>query len=75
MRSDQSSRTKVYHLIQIRHRDQVEAPLTDWLREAYELQDVLVATRAPVKRAVKKAAKKKVTKKKAAKKKTARTRR
>ena len=75
VRSDQSSRTKVYHLIRIRHRDQVEAPLTDWLREAYELQDVLVATRAPVTRAVKTAAKKKATKKKAAKKKAARTRR
>jgi hypothetical protein len=75
VRSDPSSRTKVYHLIQIRHRDQVEAPLTDWLREAYELQDELAATRAPVKRATKKAAKKKVTKKKAATKKTARTRR
>ena len=75
VRSDQSSRTKVYHLIQIRHRDQVEAPLTDWLREAYELQDMLVATRAPVKRAEKKAAKKKVAKTRAATQKTARTRR
>jgi hypothetical protein len=43
-RSDRSSRTKVYHIIRIRHRDQVEPPLTDWLREAYELQD------APAKR-------------------------
>ena len=31
-----ASRSKVAHLIQIRHRDEVEAPITDWLREAYE---------------------------------------
>jgi hypothetical protein len=34
-----SSRTKVAHIVAIRHRDEVEAPLTDWLREAYHLQD------------------------------------
>ena len=38
-RSMASSRTKVAHLIQVRHRDEVEAPLTDWLREAFHLQD------------------------------------
>ena len=38
-RSDASSKTKVYHIIQIRHRDEVEAPFTDWLQEAYALQD------------------------------------
>jgi len=32
-----SSRTRVAHTLQIRHRDEVEAPLTDWLAEAYEL--------------------------------------
>jgi hypothetical protein len=32
------------HIIHIRHRDEVEAPLTDWLREAYQLPDVLAAT-------------------------------
>jgi hypothetical protein len=26
-------------LIRITHRDEVEAPITDWLREAYDLQD------------------------------------
>jgi hypothetical protein len=31
-----SSRSKVAHLIHIKHRDEVEAPMTDWLREAYE---------------------------------------
>jgi hypothetical protein len=72
VRSDQSSRTKVYHIIQIRHRDQVEAPITDWLREAYELQDVLAAT--PPKKPMRKAAPQTATKKKTAtRKKTVRT--
>jgi hypothetical protein len=35
-----SSKTKVAHIVHVRHRDEVEAPLTDWLREAYHLQDV-----------------------------------
>lgn len=34
-----SSKTKVAHIVHIRHRDEVEAPFTDWLREAYTLQD------------------------------------
>jgi hypothetical protein len=34
-RVDRSSKSKFYHLLQIRHRDEVEPPLTDWLREAY----------------------------------------
>lgn len=36
-RVQQSSKTKFVHTIPIRHRDEVEAPLTTWLREAYEL--------------------------------------
>ena len=40
-RSDPASKAKVFHIIHIKHRDQVEAPITDWLREAYELSDVL----------------------------------
>ena len=40
-RSDRASKSKVYHIIHITHRDQVEAPIVDWLREAYELSDVL----------------------------------
>ena len=42
-RVDRSSKTKLWHLIRISHRDEVEAPITDWLREAYELEDVLAA--------------------------------
>jgi len=40
-RVDRASKSKVYHIIHIKHRDEVEAPITDWLREAYELSDVL----------------------------------
>ena len=40
-RIDRSSKVKVGHLIHIRHRDEVEAPITDWLQEAYEQSDVL----------------------------------
>lgn len=38
-----ASRTKLAHIIRIRHRDEVEPPITDWLREAYALQDMLTA--------------------------------
>lgn len=40
-RVDRASKSKVVHVIHIRHRDEVEAPVTDWLEEAYELSDVL----------------------------------
>ena len=42
-RIDRASKSKVVHVIQVKHRDEVEAPMTDWLREAYDLQDVLAA--------------------------------
>jgi hypothetical protein len=42
-RSDPASKSKIYHIIQIKHRDEVEAPITDWLREAYELSDALTS--------------------------------
>jgi hypothetical protein len=35
-RIDRASKSKLAHLIPIRHRDEVEAPITDWLREAYD---------------------------------------
>jgi hypothetical protein len=31
-----ASKTKIAHILHIRHRDEVEAPITDWLRQAYE---------------------------------------
>ena len=42
-RSDASSKSKFYNIIQLRHRDEVEAPITEWIREAYEQSDVLGA--------------------------------
>ena len=42
-RVDRTSKTKLVHVIHVRHRDQVEAPITDWLREAYDLSDVAAA--------------------------------
>ncbi len=52
-RVERASKSKLVHFIRITHRDQVEAPFTDWLREAYELSGVL-ATREPAKRVKKK---------------------
>jgi len=42
-RVERPSRTKVANVIRITHRDEVEAPLTDWLREAYEQSELLGA--------------------------------
>jgi hypothetical protein len=53
-RIDRASKAKIVHFIQIRHRDQVEAPITDWLQEAYDLSGTSTATTAkavPSKRA------------------------
>jgi hypothetical protein len=69
-RVDRSSKTKVYNIIHIRHRDEVEQPITDWLREAYDLQDVLAAKNAAAKAAGSPAKKTAVKKKKTVKKKT-----
>jgi hypothetical protein len=33
----------VYHIIHIKHRDEVEAPITEWLREAYKLSGPLAS--------------------------------
>src|SRR5262245_28829522 len=38
-RAERASKSKVVHVIHITHRDQVEAPITDWLQEAYQLCD------------------------------------
>lgn len=34
-----ASKTKIAHLLRVTHRDEIEPPITDWLREAYEMQD------------------------------------
>ena len=45
-RVDTASTTKVVNFVHIRHRDEVEPPITDWLREAYEVSDDLGGRRA-----------------------------
>jgi hypothetical protein len=52
-----ASKTKVANLMQIRHRDEIESPVTDWMREAYEQSDALSA-RGPGRRPPSKAASK-----------------
>lgn len=59
-----SSKTKIAHLIQIRHRDEVEPPFTDWLQEAYALQDqppAKATAKGPIRKRTKKQAKKRPT--------------
>jgi hypothetical protein len=46
-RVDQASKAKVVHVIRITHRDEVEAPFTDWLQEAYKLSDLLAVKTRP----------------------------
>ena len=36
-----SSRQKTANMVHITHRDEIEAPITDWLQEAYEMSPVL----------------------------------
>jgi hypothetical protein len=67
-RVERASKTKLAHLIQIRHRDEVEAPLTDWLREAYELAGSRPARQAGNRVGAGRRKKKKKEKKKAPKK-------
>jgi hypothetical protein len=43
-RVERKSASKLVNIIHITHRDEVEPPITDWLREAYELPDVLAAS-------------------------------
>jgi len=38
-----ASASKLAHIIHITHRDEVEPPVTDWLREAYDRSDALTA--------------------------------
>ena len=49
-RVERKSAQKLVHIIHVTHRDQVEPPLTDWLREAYELPDKLAAARKDTKK-------------------------
>jgi hypothetical protein len=53
----QSSKAKFVHIIPVTHRDQIEAPVTTWLREAYDYQDVASAPAKPRPKAARKRAK------------------
>ena len=46
LRVERKSASKLVNILQIRHRDEVEPPITDWLREAYDLPEKLAARRA-----------------------------
>src|SRR5262249_10170685 len=35
-KTQKASKLKVAHMVQVTHRDQVEPPLTDWLKEAFD---------------------------------------
>lgn len=81
----ESSTAKRAHMLRVIHRDEVEAPLTDWLSEAYDFADPNVARQRLAKRGsmsvvrsktkpTKKVAKKQASRKKVATKKARRSR-
>ena len=39
-RTERPSASKVAHIIRLTHRDEVEAPITEWMREAYEASEL-----------------------------------
>ena len=45
-RVERKSASKLVNIVQIRHRDEVEPPFTDWLQEAYKLPDKLAARKS-----------------------------
>jgi hypothetical protein len=42
-RIDRASKSKIVHFFHIRHRDEVEPPITDWLQEAYAFSEAPLA--------------------------------
>lgn len=52
-RVERPSKTRIAHLVHITHRDEVEAPITDWLREAYEFNAKPLRKRKPQRRSSK----------------------
>jgi hypothetical protein len=72
-RVEPSSKTKLAHVLRLTHRDEVESPVTDWLREAYEFagqpRPAASRTRAATPPGLKRAASKKKTARRPAKKK------
>jgi hypothetical protein len=45
----QTSKVKFGHIIRVKHRDEVESPITDWLKEAYDLSENLRPAAKPKK--------------------------
>jgi Domain of unknown function (DUF5655) len=56
-RVDRVSKSKVVHTIHIRHREEVEAPITDWLHEAYGLSGAMTTKVEPNRKKTTKATK------------------
>ncbi len=69
-RAERSSKSKIVHIIQLRHRDEVEAPITDWLQEAYDFSEA-PAVKGAATRSVKKTKRVATTKAKPAPKRSA----
>ena len=46
-RVDRASKSKIVHVVHVTHRDEVEAPISEWLREAYDYSGAAAKTRAP----------------------------
>jgi len=46
-RAEKKSKVKIANIFRITHRDEVEPPLTDWLREAYDFEPRAKASAAP----------------------------
>lgn len=67
-RAEPKSKVKTANIIRITHRDEVEAPLTDWLREAYDFEPLARTVAKPTagaraRKSVETTAKKKAKKK------------
>ena len=45
-RVERKSKTKIVHIIHVTHRDEVEAPITDWLQEAYDFNIPTASTKS-----------------------------
>jgi hypothetical protein len=65
-RAEAASRTKIAHILHVKHRDEVEAPITDWLAEAYQVSEALSARPAakkPVLKSTRKVSRSQTTRK------------
>ena len=62
-RADAASGSKIVHFVDVKHRDEVESPMTDWLREAYDTSELPTVRRPSASKGVKKTVKKAAAKK------------